>query len=216
MLTESTENYLKHIYILQKNNAVTTNDISAALSVAPSSVTKMLKKLQELNLIEYTSHKGVFLTDFGQKTALKTVRKHRLLELFLVRVLGYTWDQVHDEACILEHYISERFEDSIDKLLNYPKYDPHGDPIPNKEGELPFSSAISLSDIEINCNCIVTRIMTEKAEFLAYLQEVGLVPSAQIYVISKNEFGGSINFQIGENKHSIGFDAAKNIFVEIN
>jgi len=215
MLTETTENYLKHIYLLQKNNAVSTNDLANILDVAPSSVTKMLKKLNELGMIDYESHRGVMLTEVGEKTALKTVRKHRLLETFLVEILGYSWDQVHEEACLLEHYISERFENSIDKLLNFPSYDPHGDPIPSKDGKLPFSSNRLLSEVTPGMKVIINRIVLENTEFLGFIKEIGLTPNTEIYIKDVSKYGGTINFMIDLEFRSIGLDAAKNIYVVI-
>ena len=215
MLTETTENYLKHIYLLQNNNAVSTNDLANILDVAPSSVTKMLKKLNELGMIDYESHRGVRLTEVGEKTALKTVRKHRLLEAFLVEILGYSWDQVHEEACLLEHYISDRFENSIDKLLNYPKYDPHGDPIPTKDGKLPFSSNIRLSEVNPGMTVKINRIILEHTEFLGFVKEIGLTPNTEIEIIDVSKHGGTINFMIESKFRSISLEAAKNIFVVI-
>ena len=150
MLSESIEDYLKAIYKIEGDEPVTTNDLAASLNVAPSSVTKMIKRLDEMELVNYTSHKGVELTDKGKIESLRILRRHRIIETFLHDILGYSWDEVHDEANKLEHYISERFEEAIYKLSGYPKVDPHGDPIPDKEGNLPDDTTLSIVEAELN------------------------------------------------------------------
>lgn len=213
MLSESIEDYLKAIYKIEGDEPVTTNDLAASLNVAPSSVTKMIKRLDEMELVNYTSHKGVELTDKGKIESLRILRRHRIIETFLHDILGYSWDEVHDEANKLEHYISERFEEAIYKLSGYPKVDPHGDPIPDKEGNLPDDTTLSIVEAELNKKVKISRIMPDDTELLQYLGSLGLVPGAVVKVLEKHPFGGPIVIQKDSKKINLGMEAAKYIWV---
>jgi DtxR family Mn-dependent transcriptional regulator len=168
MLTESVEDYLKIIFKLQQSTAAGTNDIARALNVSAASVTGMIKRLAENGLVNYAPHKGVTLTEAGEKVALEILRHHRLLELYLAEALGYPIDMVHDEAEKLEHHISEDFEARIAALLGEPTHDPHGDPIPTKNGEMPEVFNRPLAESAVGDQLVVRRVSDENQELLRF------------------------------------------------
>ncbi len=215
MLTQAVQDYLKVIYKLGEDGAaVTTNDIARELKVTPASVTNMLKRLTEMNLATHVSYKGVILSDAGCKAALEIIRHHRLLELYLQEALGYSWDKVHDEAEQLEHHISEEFEDRIAAMLGNPTHDPHGDPIPAKDGTIPkvFNRALSSVD---EGECVTVRRVSDAApEFLRYCAEIGLVPNAAVELVARTTVNQTFTVQIGMAQHIIQTTAAEQIFVE--
>jgi DtxR family Mn-dependent transcriptional regulator len=213
MLTQSSEDYLKNIYLLQKKDAASTSDIARAMGVSSASVTNMIKRLAQMGLVEYIQYRGVKLTARGRELSLHLVRRHRLLELFLSQVLNYSWDQVHEEADKLEHHISATFEAGIDELLGNPTHDPHGDPIPTQDGELPESSAVLLSDIEPGALVVITQVSHDDPEFLRYLKGHGLMPNVKVQVLRKEPFGGPLVLKSGLKKVMIGFETATKIFV---
>jgi DtxR family Mn-dependent transcriptional regulator len=214
-ITPAIEDYLKAIYMLQQTEgAVSTSSLAEYLgSITPASVTGMLKKLAELNLIHYTPYHGVQLTEVGERVALETVRHHRLLELYLVEALGYRWDEVHEEAEILEHYISEKLEARIAAHLGNPTVDPHGDPIPSVDGVLPQSAEQSLVNLGVGVPGQVVRVANQDAERLRYLAELGLVPGAQIEVLAVAPFDGPISMRIGPAIQHLGPRLARTIYV---
>jgi DtxR family Mn-dependent transcriptional regulator len=214
ILSQAVEDYLKAIYKLSETEAASTNAIAKSLNVSGASVTNMLKRLAEMQLVNYTSYRGVTLTDAGRKIALEVIRHHRLLELYLLEVMGYSWDKVHDEAEYLEHHISEEFEEKIDALLGNPTHDPHGDPIPTKEGLLPENTLVPLTDIAIGETVTVRRVSDESPELLRYLAEIGLVPHATIQLVSIAPFNGPITLRLADKEAIIGPDVAKNVFVK--
>ena len=173
-LSQSVEDYLKVIYVLEsEGSGATTNNIAEMMEVSSASVTNMLKRLAGLNLIEHKSYKGAKLTDAGRKIALEILRHHRLLELYLKEIMGYSWDEVHDEAEKLEHHISEQFEDKIAELLNHPTHDPHGDPIPSKDGVMPDMASLALSEAETDEPYVIGRVKDQDPELLRYLEKIG-------------------------------------------
>jgi DtxR family Mn-dependent transcriptional regulator len=157
----------------------------------------MIKKLAELNLITHTPYQGVQLTPAGEKIALEVLRHHRLLELYLVEALGYSWDEVHEEAEALEHYISEKFEARIAAFLGEPTVDPHGDPIPTREGAVPNSSGVGLHLLPIGGEGRIVRVHDQHADHLRYLAELGLIPGTQVRVVGIAPFEGPISLHIG-------------------
>jgi DtxR family transcriptional regulator, Mn-dependent transcriptional regulator len=214
ILSQAVEDYLKTIYKLSESEAASTNAIAKALNVSGASVTNMLKRLAEMQLVNYTSYRGVTLTDAGRKIALEVIRHHRLLELYLLEVLGYSWDKVHDEAEYMEHHISEEFEEKIAAMLGNPTHDPHGDPIPTKEGLLPENTLVPLTDIASGETVTVKRVSDESPELLRYLAEIGLVPHAEVQLVSTAPFNGPITLRLGDKEAIIGPDVAKNVFVK--
>lgn len=214
VISSAMEDYLKVIFALQRNQQkVTTVAIAERMNVSPASVTGMCKKLAELHLVKHTPYQGVELTPAGEKVALEVIRHHRLLELYLMQTLGFGWDQVHEEAERLEHVISEEFEDKIDEALGYPTIDPHGHPIPTRDGVMEESLDIPLYEMEINQTGIVVWVKDEKPDLLRYLATLGIFPNVQITVKDKAPFNGPLLIQVGSAEHSIGGEAAESVYV---
>jgi DtxR family Mn-dependent transcriptional regulator len=213
-LSQSVEDYLKVIYQLETEGpGATTNNIAEMMEVSSASVTNMLKRLARLNLIEHTSYKGAKLTEAGCKIALEILRHHRLLELYLKEIMGYGWDEVHEEAEKLEHHISEQFEDKIAELLNYPTHDPHGDPIPTKDGIMPKMALLPLTDASINNQYIIGRVRDQESELLRYFEEIGVIPGVQIRIIDKAPFNGPILVKLEDVEKTIGFNIAEQVYL---
>jgi DtxR family Mn-dependent transcriptional regulator len=208
------EDYLKTIYLLrEREGAATTTAIAADLEVTPASVTGMIKKLAELKLVRHTPYQGVELTKSGEKIALEMVRHHRLLELFLMEALGYTWDEVHAEAHVLEHVISEEFEERMAARLGYPTIDPHGDPIPAKDGTLLAVKERALLAMQVGESAQITHLNDANSEMLRYAASLGLRPNTRLTLIEAEPFGGSLRVKIGRAEKSIGRELAAQIFV---
>lgn len=213
-LSQSVEDYLKVIYVLEsEGSAATTNNIAEMMDVSSASVTNMLKRLAGLNLIEHKSYKGATLTDAGNKIALEILRHHRLLELYLKEIMGYSWDEVHDEAEKLEHHISEQFEDKIAELLNHPTHDPHGDPIPTKDGVMPEMASLPLAVANVDEQYIVGRVKDQDPEFLRYLEKIGIIPGVKITIIEKAPFNGPVHVKLEDEEKTIGFSIAEQIYL---
>ncbi len=217
MLSQAVEDYVKIIYHLQQEDGdrgVSTTRIAEAMQVAPASVTSMVKRLATLGLVDYSSHRGVVLTGAGEKVALEIIRHHRLLELYLKEVLGYSWDEVHEEAEHLEHHISELFEERIFEMLGRPTHDPHGDPIPTKEGLMPQRFDTSLHEVEAGREVTIRRVFNGDPELLRYLSNMSLMPGTTVVVLDKAPFKGPIRLKMGEGEVLIGHEVAGCIFVE--
>lgn len=213
-LSQALEDYLKVIYVLEADGEkATTTAIAQALDVSNASVTNMLKKLAGMNLIVHESYKGAELSPAGKKVALEILRHHRLLELYLKEVMGYSWDEVHDEAEKLEHHISEQFEDRIAELLNHPTHDPHGDPIPTKDGVMPEKATLALNEAETKTLYMVGRVRDQNPELLRYLEQQGVLPGVELTIIEKAPFDGPISLEINSEVISLGFSIAQNIFL---
>ena len=214
VITSAMEDYLKIIYKLQhETDKVTTQSISERMKVQSPSVTNMVKRLAELHLVEYAPYRGVLLTASGKKAALEVLRHHRLLELYLKEALGYSWDEVHEEADRLEHSISEEFEARIDRALGHPTTDPHGDPIPTPDGEIRPLSDLLLGDLEVGDGAIIERVCDRDPEKLRYLGQLGLYPSARVQVIERFPFDGPVRVQVGDAQYIIGRELAQSIHV---
>ena len=197
-ITPAIEDYLKAIYTLQQDTSeVSTSLLSEQLAgKKPGSVTGMIKRLAELKLVTYTPYQGVRLSEAGMKIALEVVRHHRLLELYLVEALGYSWDEVHDEAENLEHHISKKLEARIAARLGHPRFDPHGDPIPTAEGALPAQDARLLADVPPGSGATILRVGDQHAARLRYLADIGLVPGAAIEVVGAEPFDGPVSVRV--------------------
>ncbi|MCP5101038.1 MAG: metal-dependent transcriptional regulator [Chloroflexi bacterium] len=213
---QAIEDYLKTIFNLsQKESPVSTSRISEARDVKPASATSMIQRLAKLNLVNYEKHYGVTLTESGRKLALEVIRHHRLLELYLMQALGFSWDEVHEQADVLEHVISEKLEDRIAAALNHPEFDPHGDPIPTKEGVLPKVENQPLSTIAAGTLVKVSRVPDDNnSEMLRYLADLGLVPGTAVTVIRAEPFDGPIVIDIAGDEKIIGFNVATAVLVE--
>jgi DtxR family Mn-dependent transcriptional regulator len=198
-LSANTEDYLKLIYELSEGTGrATTSTIAERLGITPASVTGMLQRLAATDppLVVYHRHHGVELTPEGRQAALETIRHHRLLELFLQRTLGYSWDEVHAEADRLEHVISEQFEERMAQALGNPEHDPHGEPIPDRDLALPESPAIRLSDLREGQKARVEWVISSDAGLLRYLAENGLTPATQITVLDYSPFDENLRLEI--------------------
>ena len=220
-LTHSTQDYLKYIFELTEHgNPASTNDLAARLGIKPASVTGMIQKLAsaEPPLVDYLKHQGVTLTNEGERAALEVLRHHRLLESWLVQSLGYTWDEVHEEACRLEHVISEDFEARIAAALGNPTRDPHGDPIPTVDLIMPTDDSTSLFSLQPSQSATVLRVNDDKPNFLRYLESLGLVPGAELNIVAYSPFDENLTLQVKgqEQPIVIGPAISKHIFVELN
>ncbi len=216
VLSQAVEDYIKTIYTLeteQEDGGVSTTKIAEILGVSSASVTNMIKRLAKMGLVEYESYYGTTLTDAGEKIALEIIRHHRLLELYLKEVMGYSWDEVHDEAENLEHHISEQFEERIAEILDHPTHDPHGDPIPSKDGVLPEMARHPLSESEEGEKWIIGRVTDQDPELLRYLEEIGLIPGAKIEILETAPFNGPITIDVAGNKQTVGHEMAQKIFL---
>jgi DtxR family Mn-dependent transcriptional regulator len=214
MLSESMQDYLKAIYKLQEGSgAVSTTALADAMGVAAASATGMIKKLAVLKLVRHNPYQGVVLTKTGRQLALEVVRHHRLVELYLAEALGYSWDQVHEEAERMEHVISEEFEDRIFEALGRPTRDPHGEPIPAKDGTVVASESSRLSELEPGVRGIIREVSDSNAEMLRYLGERGLVPDAAVEVLEKAPFNGPLTVKVGTHSHVVGRVLASHVRV---
>ncbi len=213
------ENYLKAILqlvIATKSDSVSTGQLAATLNVAPGTVTSMLKTLAESGLASYTRYEGVSLTKAGRNLALRILRRHRLIELFLVRTLELTWDQVHEEAEHMEHAVSDMLIERIDEFLGRPETDPHGDPIPSADGLMRGRSAptMALSACPPASRIRIVRVLNQEPEFLRYLTETGLELGATAVVAENSAEGGLITARVGKKLVSLGHRAAEQLLVE--
>src|SRR5690554_5002889 len=213
-ISQSVEDYLKTIYVLEEEGGrATTTNIAEALSVSSASVTNMLKRLAVLKLITHKSYRGAELTDAGKKIALEMIRHHRLLELYLKEMLGYSWDEVHDEAEKLEHVISEQFEDKIAELLNHPTVDPHGDPIPTKDGKMPKIKSRKLSSLEPGVECVVRRVKNQDSDILRKLERKGILPGVSLEVVSNDTDQEKLTLKVEGKKVELSHTLASQIRV---
>lgn len=218
MLSFTEENYIKAIYKLSEagDGAVSTNAIAEAMQTKAASVSDMLKRLNEKDIINYVKYRGVTLTDEGRKVALQLVRKHRLWEVFLVDKLKFNWDEVHDVAEELEHITSELMIRRLDEFLGFPKYDPHGDPIPTEDGHITVKQQVLLSELNPGQAGIVMGVKDSQPLFLQYLDKVGIYLGAKLKVTDKMEFDNSLEINIDQKKQlSISSEVSKNIFVSV-
>lgn len=205
-LTQSVEDYLKAVYELAfKEGRVATTHLAKHLGVSPASVTGMIKKLSETDppYLNYQKHQGVILTEDGEKIALEILRHHRLLESFLHDILGFPWDEVHDEADKLEHVISEKFEERIATILGNPEHDPHGDPIPRKDLSINKTSMVCLSELRPGQKAIIKRVRDKDPKLLRFLSNLGLIPQAKIEIINYSKFDGNLYLNIENSLQSI-------------
>ena len=214
-ITHAHEDYLKAIYHLQRENKrVSTTEVAEAMSVSAASATNMLKRLAAMHLVEYQPYQGVRLTEAGRNVALEVIRHHRLLELFLAQALGMPWDKVHEEADRLEHVISEEFEEAVARYLGDPSVDPHGDPIPSREGVVESREGQTLVDVPEGTRVHVVRVRCQASEILRYLGDIGIYPGTELVLLEKAPFKGPLLVDVGGKKHAISRDIAQDILVE--
>lgn len=214
-LSEPVQDYLKAIYQLgYLGSGALVQDIAAQVGVSNAGVSKMLRQLQKLGFIQYTPYQPVFLTTTGQRIALEVIRHHRLIELYLIQGLGYGWDQVHSEAERLEHHISEEFEELIDRMLGYPEFDPHGDPIPGRDGSVPTTVTVNLAMQPDGATIVIRRVTDEDPQLLRYFAERGLRPGIELQLLDREPFGGPLRVRVDGRDERISPQAAQHIFVE--
>ena len=215
MLTHAAEDYLKSIYKLQeKGGKVSTGILAAYLKVKPASATGMIKKLKTMNLVSHERYRGVTLTEAGKAIALEIIRHHRLLELYLFKALGVPWDGVHDEAEKLEHVISEDMEARMDEFLGYPTADPHGAPIPDKNGVVAQTEHIPMTALRNGQSCIVAEVSDTDPALLRHLGSFNLYPGTAFRVKEVAPFEGPFIIDIAGQQVVIGREVAKHIFVD--
>jgi DtxR family transcriptional regulator, Mn-dependent transcriptional regulator len=207
-ITPAVEDYLKAIYQLGSEEpeagAVTGQRLTARLSVAAPSVTNMVKRLRELELVRHEPYRGIELTDAGERIALEVIRHHRLLERYLVEALGYGWDEVHEEAERLEHYISEALEARMAAALGDPTVDPHGDPIPHLDGTVAEAGGIRLFEMTPGNAAVVRRVSNRDPALLRYLEQLGIRPGTTVTLLEALPFDGPLRVRVGEQAHIIG------------
>jgi DtxR family Mn-dependent transcriptional regulator len=218
-ITQSIQDYLKHIYELSGNGGTaSTTDLAARLDIAPASVTGMLQKLAGAKppLVIYKKHQGVKLTKQGEKAALEVIRHHRLLETFLVSTLGYSWDEVHCEADKLEHVISEDFEARMAEALGHPTRDPHGEPIPTADLTMPADSSCPLASLRTDETATVQKVVDDDPALLRHLREIGLIPNARLTVKNYSAFDGNLTIRVEGQRSNIvlGTAVTSHVYVE--
>jgi len=215
MYTVSEENYLKTIFHIsgRENRRVSTNDVAEVLQTKASSVTDMIQKLSDKKLIRYEKYKGVSLTPKGRKIAASIVRRHRLWEVFLVEKLNFSWDEIHEIAEELEHIRSEKLVDKLEEYLGFPKKDPHGDPIPDREGKMDHHKDFTLADLAVGEQGIIVGVKEHSSEFLQYLDGVKLVLGARVTIRKIFEYDRTIVAMVGNTELMLSERVGKNIYI---
>lgn len=207
-ISSAVGDYLKAIWQIAGDAAASTGDIARELKVTAPSVTGMLGKLAALGLIRYQPYRGAELTPSGREQALRLLRRHRLLETFLIRDLGYGWDEVHDEAEQMEHTMSERFTERLAQHLGQPQFDPHGDPIPRRDGSLPDGPDTPLLDVAIGGKMVVHRVLTQDGDVLNYLAGLGIEPGREVRVVGREPLGHLLLLRVGRREVALSSELA--------
>ena len=215
-VSEAVQDYAKAIYSLQQRigGPVSTSALAERLGVSPASASAMVKRLESLGLVDHRPYHGVELSPAGERVALEVIRHHRLLELYLAEALGMPWDRVHEEAEVLEHAISPELSALIAEKLGNPTHDPHGDPIPTADGELPAESSRPLADLEPGEAGVFTRVSDSDPEMLRYLSDRGIAPGDRLEVIERQPFDGPLIVRFGSGDHALGGGLARMMRVE--
>jgi DtxR family transcriptional regulator, Mn-dependent transcriptional regulator len=214
--SEAIEDYLKAIYMLARRESgpVGTGALAARLGVSPGTVTAMCKRMAELELVRHEPYRGVSLTASGERVALEVIRHHRLIESYLAEALDMPWDQVHDEAEVLEHYISEELEERIASALGDPATDPHGDPIPDRKLAMSSERGVPLAELEPGESGTFSRVSDSDPEMLRYLDSRGIRPGSEVTVREREPFGGAMQVVVDETSHAIGERLASRMLVD--
>jgi DtxR family Mn-dependent transcriptional regulator len=212
-LTRSVEDYLKAIYRLSpEGRPASTSDIAHLLELSPASVSGMVKRLSEQGLLEHAPYKGVQLTSEGRRAALRMVRRHRLIEAYLVAFLGYSWDTVHDEAERLEHAVSDTLVERMAAVMGNPTTDPHGDPIPTADGSIEEPDLVALSNVVVGRTVELRRVDEGQSDRLRYIASIGLTPGAVVTVVERQPFQGPLTIRVDGQSHPIGHELAQVLF----
>jgi DtxR family Mn-dependent transcriptional regulator len=209
--------YLGEIYRLERSpEGVTTSALAERLEVSPSAVARMLRRLDEAGMLSHMPYQGVKLTAQGEREALRSIRRHRLLEVFLVKVMGFGWDEVHEQAHGLQLTITEAFEDRMDVVSGFPTHCPHGDPIPTKAGQIAPVNDQPLIEAPVGASGILRRVKTDDGEKLRYLAQLGLVPGVRLQVVGRAPFNGPLRIKAKGAEHVLGAELAHSLRVELN
>ena len=216
--SSAVENYVKAIYALQarRDGVVTTTALATRLGVTAASASAMIKKLDTLGIVEHTRYQGVRLTEQGARIALKVIRKHRLLELFLVENLGLPWDRVHGEAEVLEHQLSDELTALIAEKLGHPTHDPHGDPIPTADGNVDEGETVALETLEPGAQGTFVRVSDSDPAMLRYLAERRITPGVRLEILDRQPFGGPLTVRFADSIESLGGGLARAMRVELD
>ena len=214
--TQAVQDYAKAIYSLGRGGRrpVATSELAERLDVSPASASAMVKRLASLGLVTHVPYRGVRLTRAGARVALEVIRHHRPLELYLAEALGMSWDRVHEEAEVLEHAISPELSELIAAKLGNPTHDPHGDPIPTRDGEIDEGPTRSLADLDPGEGGVLARVSDSRPEMLRYLGELGVEPGARIEVLDRQPFGGPLTVRADGREHALGRELARAMRVE--
>jgi DtxR family Mn-dependent transcriptional regulator len=215
MPSQTVEDYLKAIYRLGATTVapVSTGELAQAMGVSPGTVTSMLKTLAETGLASYVPYEGARLTDSGSALAVRVLRRHRLIELFLVKTLGLSWDEVHDEAESMEHAVSDFLVDRVDEFLDHPKVDPHGDPIPSADGAIESLPLKTLAQCQVGDTFRLVRVLEQAPDFLRFLTESGLPLGAQGRVIGIRRESGVVQIAVGDREAMLGLQVAEKLLI---
>lgn len=216
-MSQTEENYLKAIFKISEKSGKTasTNAIAKAMKTSAASVTDMIKRLSEKSLINYEKYKGVTLTEAGNDIATHLIRKHRLWEVFLVEQLSFSWDEVHEIAEQLEHIKSTELVERLDEYLNYPKFDPHGDPIPDADGNFAFRKQLPLAELPEGEGGVVVGVQDHAPAFLRYLERLNLTLGAEVKVMERFEYDESVRIQLkGGNEQVLSKKVSQNLFIQ--
>lgn len=217
-LSRSVEDYLKAIYQLtERSEDAGTSEIAGRLGIAPASVTGMVKRMAESGLVDHERYRGARLTEQGRQAALAVVRRHRIIEAYLITKLAYDWANVHDEAERLEHAVSDELVERMAFALGFPQYDPHGAPIPTRDGEIEQLEYVRLVDVDAGAKVLLRQVGDDDSERLRYLKSIGLVPPVEMVVLDKQPFGGPITLRVGVREtrdRIIGTELAETLMVE--
>jgi len=218
MATSTVENYIKRLYLLEQarpGQPVLMGDLARAMRVVPGTATTMVKALAKAGLLRHTPRVGVRLTPSGDRLALQMLRKHRLIEMFLVQTLGLDWSEIHDEAELLEHALSDRLVERLDAFLGHPRVDPHGDPIPSAAGRMPTSATLPLSDLPPKANATIARITRQDSEFLRFLNRAGLRPGQRLRLARRDPVADLLVVGLDDGREvSLGSKAAQDLLVQ--
>lgn len=208
-ISHAVGDYLKAIWTLSPGGAVGTSAIAEALGLSPASVSNMLARLGGAGFVEYERYRGARLTELGRREALRLIRRHRLIETFMIETLGYTWDEVHEEAEAIEHAISDRFAERLAAYLGDPTHDPHGDPIPDSHGEVPATPNTALADLPTGSELEVARLLSQDSTVLEHLAELGIRPGTRIQIESREPGGGPLRLNIDGASHLVSEEVAR-------
>ena len=217
-VSQAVEDYAKAIYTLADEGGeedVTTGALADQLAVTPGSVSAMIRKLAALGLATHERYRGVRLTERGERLALEVLRHHRLLESYLNEELGVPWDRVHEEAEVLEHFLSEDLEERIAAKLGHPEHDPHGDPIPTKDGDVSHDETHALAALEPGDRGLLSRVSDSDPEMLRYLADRGIAPAMRLEVVSREPFGGPLRVRLDGREHLLGEELARAMRVAV-